>query len=274
MTEFDAIRKAFQPAAAQPVEQLLFADARPLPPPPACVYLHPFPRMLFLLAGREKVRFAREGRIQNLLLRPGTVLFAHPGAWVEETPAPDTALFSVVLLDECVRFIRRAGAEKHVYHTAAIRCRPLPHLLEAILAADRDTPLCRRLLPPFFEALTEEFQAETAVGGLSRREQEWKQLQEFITLHLARDIGRDEIAAAAGLQPATLSRRIRAHSGMTLREYLNAVRLNYARRLLQGTDLSIEEIARQSGYRYANYFIRAYRKAFGSSPGADRAATH
>ena len=61
---------------------------------------------------------------------------------------------------------------------------------------------------------------------------------------------------------------------MTLREYLNAARLSYARCLLAETELTIEEIARQSGYRYASYFIRAYRKAFGSSPGAERAATH
>lgn len=150
----------------------------------------------------------------------------------------------------------------------------LPLILEAILAADRDTPLCRHLLAPFFDALAEELRAETAAGRLSRREQEWKRLQEYITLNLARDIGRDEIAAAAGLQPATVSRRIRSQSGMTLREYLNAARLSYARCLLAETELTIEEIARQSGYRYASYFIRAYRKAFGSSPGAERAATH
>ena len=144
-------------------------------------------------------------------------------------------------------------------------------LMEAILAIDQDTPLCRHLLTPLFEALSEEFNAEMREERLSRREQEWKLLQEFITLNLARDIGRNEIATAAGLQPATVSRRIRSHSGMTLRRYLTVARLNYARRLLMETDLSIEEIARQSGYRYASYFIRAYRKVFGTSPGADRA---
>lgn len=274
MTGFDAMHNAFQLAAAQPADRLLFADARPLPPPPACVHLHPFPRMLILLSGKEKVRFARGGSVQELLLRTGTILFAHPGAWVEESPLPKTGLFSMVLLDECVRFIRRAGEEKHVYHTAAIRCRALPHILKAVLAADQDDTLARQLLPPLFEALAGEFRAETACARLSRREQEWKQLQEYVTLHLACDIGRDEIAAATGLHPATVSRRIRMQSGMTLREYLNTARLNYARRLLAETELSIEEIARQSGYRYASYFIRAYRKAFGSSPGAERATAH
>ena len=274
MTEFEAMQETFRRAEQLPAKRLLFAEARPLPPPPECVHLHPSPRLLFLLAGREKVCFARAGKIQQELLEPGTLLFAHPGAWVKETLEESTDLFSAVLLPECLRFIRRRAGEKHVYHTAAVRCRALPLILEAILAADQDTPLCRHLLAPFFDALAEELRAETAAGRLSRREQEWKRLQEYITLNLARAIGRDEIAAAAGLQPATVSRRIRSQSGMTLREYLNAARLSYARCLLAETELTIEEIARQSGYRYANYFIRAYRKAFGCSPGAERAATH
>lgn len=271
MTEFDTMRELFRRAAEQPVKRLLFADARPLPPSPKLVHQHPCPRILIQLAGSSRLHYARDGRLCTETLLPGSVLFAHPGAWAEERPDSDTVLFSVVLLDECVRFIRRVAQEKHVYHTAAVRCRALPRIMEAILSIDRDTPLCRHLLPPLFEALAEEFDAETREERLSRRGQEWKLLQEFITLNLARDIGRDEIAAAAGLQPATVSRRIRSHSGMTLRRYLTTARLNYARRLLMETDLSIEEIARQSGYRYASYFIRAYRKVFGTSPGADRA---
>lgn len=271
MTEIEAMWDLFRRAAEQPVKQLFFADVRPLPPQSEFVHQHPCPRLLIQLAGSTRIHHARGGQLSTKILQPGTVLFAHPGAWAEERPDSDTVLFSMVLLDECVRFIRRVGQEKHVYHTAAIRCRALPRIMEAILAIDQDTPLCRHLLTPLFEALSEEFNAEMREERLSRREQEWKLLQEFITLNLARDIGRNEIATAAGLQPATVSRRIRSHSGMTLRRYLTVARLNYARRLLMETDLSIEEIARQSGYRYASYFIRAYRKVFGTSPGADRA---
>ena len=86
MTEFEAMQETFRRAEQLPANRLLFAEARPLPPPPECVHLHPCPRMLFLLAGREKVCFARAGKIQQELLEPGTLLFAHPGAWVKETP--------------------------------------------------------------------------------------------------------------------------------------------------------------------------------------------
>ena len=130
------------------------------------------------------------------------MLFAHPGAWVKETPEESTDLFSAVLLPECLRFIRRRAGEKHVYHTAAVRCRALPLILEAILAADRDTPLCHHLLAPFFDALAEELRAETATGRLSRREQEWKRLQEYIALNLARDVGRRRAPAESGHRAA------------------------------------------------------------------------
>ena len=140
MTEFEAMWDLFRRAAEQPVKQLFFADVRPLPPQSEFVHQHPCPRLLIQLAGSTRIHHARGGQLSTKILQPGTVLFAHPGAWAEERPDSDTVLFSMVLLDECVRFIRRVGQEKHVYHTAAIRCRALPRIMEAILAIDQDPP--------------------------------------------------------------------------------------------------------------------------------------
>ncbi len=89
-------------------------------------------------------------------------------------------------------------------------------------------------------------------------------------MNLCRDIGRRDIADAVGLHSAALSRLIRQKSGLTLRGYINFIRLEYAQNLLGDAQLTVDEIAMQCGFCYTSYFIRNYRKMFGISPGAGR----
>lgn len=53
---------------------------------------------------------------------------------------------------------------------------------------------------------------------------------------------------------------------MTLTQYVNYVRLKYARHLLESTDLSVTEIAMKSGYPNVSYFIRKFSAAVGEPP--------
>ncbi|GAB3696297.1 helix-turn-helix domain-containing protein [Saccharopolyspora tripterygii] len=75
------------------------------------------------------------------------------------------------------------------------------------------------------------------------------------------------------MSPATLHRRFRSELGCTPLEWLTSVRVEHARRLLERTDLVVEEIARRSGLgSSANLRTRladqtgltpsAYRRAF------------
>ena len=53
---------------------------------------------------------------------------------------------------------------------------------------------------------------------------------------------------------------------MTLTQYVNYVRLRYARHLLESTDLPVTEIAMKSGYQNVSYFIRRFSSDVGESP--------
>jgi transcriptional regulator GlxA family with amidase domain len=87
-----------------------------------------------------------------------------------------------------------------------------------------------------------------------------------------------ELAGHAGLAPRTFARRFVAETGMTPLNWLTAQRLLEARRLLEATDITIDEVAHRSGLgTAANLRLQmardtmttpsAYRKAF-------RAASH
>ncbi|MCP2255791.1 AraC family transcriptional regulator, transcriptional activator FtrA [Prauserella aidingensis] len=56
-----------------------------------------------------------------------------------------------------------------------------------------------------------------------------------------------DIATRAAMSPATLHRRFRAELGCTPNQWLTAVRVEHARRLLERTDLAVDQIAHRSG---------------------------
>lgn len=77
-------------------------------------------------------------------------------------------------------------------------------------------------------------------------------------------------AEAAALSPFHLLRTFRAVHGETPLAFASRVRLAAARDALMLTNDSIEEISRRAGYESRNAFDRAFRKAFGATPGSFR----
>ena len=88
----------------------------------------------------------------------------------------------------------------------------------------------------------------------------------------------DDLAAAAGLSRAHFSREFRRAFGVSPHAYLLTRRLERAAALLRDTDLSITEIAFQTGWNSLGTFGRIFRDVTGQSPGElrarDRVAPH
>jgi AraC-like DNA-binding protein len=75
----------------------------------------------------------------------------------------------------------------------------------------------------------------------------------------------DDIARALGVGPRTLRRQL-AEEGTTLREVLDAVRLELATIRLRGTRVSLAAIAFELGFSDQTAFSRAFRRWTGRSP--------
>jgi len=69
---------------------------------------------------------------------------------------------------------------------------------------------------------------------------------------------------------STFSRQFPKHSGRTLVEFVNGVRLQHARRQLVETGMSIAEIAFASGYESLSHFNRTFQASSGETPRAFR----
>lgn len=88
--------------------------------------------------------------------------------------------------------------------------------------------------------------------------------------HLAEPLSVEGLAARAGLSPRTFARRFRAGYGTTPYRWLLAQRLILARRLLETTDRSVEQVAEQAGFGTAAALRVHFRRGVATAPLAYR----
>lgn len=79
-----------------------------------------------------------------------------------------------------------------------------------------------------------------------------------------------QIAERVGMSESTLRRKFREATGTPIHQHAIHARLARAKRLLEQPDLSIKQIAAQTGYRDVYYFGRHFTKVFGVPPGRYR----
>lgn len=88
--------------------------------------------------------------------------------------------------------------------------------------------------------------------------------------HFPENITLMKISADLNISPGHLSTQIRQETGMTFREYLNRVRVEEARRLIDNTDYTLIEIAIACGFRDQSYFTKIFKRYTGKTPGQYR----
>jgi len=95
-------------------------------------------------------------------------------------------------------------------------------------------------------------------------------LQTWIEERFAEAISSEELARRAALSQRSLNRRFLASTGLTPIGYLHRVRVEAAKRLLETSDLNVQEITTRVGYEDARSFTRLFRLHVGLTPRAYR----
>lgn len=81
---------------------------------------------------------------------------------------------------------------------------------------------------------------------------------------------REDIANQVFLNPDYLTRVFKKETGLSISDYLQQQRIEYAKELLRNTEQSISDIAVQVGYSNLSYFSTLFKKAVGVNPGEYR----
>ena len=82
----------------------------------------------------------------------------------------------------------------------------------------------------------------------------------------------DTLSRELHLSRSQLGRKVKALTGKSPAIYLRYLRLQKARSLLLNTDLSVKEVAFDTGFSNPAYFSNAYAETFGESPSSTRDA--
>lgn len=95
-------------------------------------------------------------------------------------------------------------------------------------------------------------------------------VREFLDANLDRPLTLDGVARHAGMSVSALQRLFRSEHGHTVFDYVRRRRLQRARDALERQGATVAQAAFMAGYSNTSNFSTAFRRAFGTTPGAVR----
>jgi len=75
-----------------------------------------------------------------------------------------------------------------------------------------------------------------------------------------------QVAGVVRMSSVYVGKVFKTHTGLSVAEYINEVRLNKAAEMLQGTTAGIGEICTKIGMENESYFYKLFKKKYGSTP--------
>jgi AraC-like DNA-binding protein len=260
------------------VRRVHFGDGTTAPPPLA--YVTNFPRLSLPLAGCHTMELAHNGRTETIKPLRGHAVFVPDHAWNK----PDwsghvgvlTFLFGVKQVG--ISLVRHSGGSQ--MPATAVKASvhggydvPTHSILAAltVLAADHTKgPLARLLTESLLHA-----SLRLLKSPQKQRPRKAIRTYESICLYVQENfhssITRESVARHFGLAPNHVSRLFRKEGFMRFNDYLNLVRVNRAKFMLQNYSMTLKEIAASCCYSDPAYFCRVFKKVCKVTPTEYRA---
>lgn len=216
-----------------------------------------------------------ETKNQKIKIRGDNVILLRPGLWHRYRPKPETGwreywvgfagpaykkIFDAHVFPDKSVFRVRESAGMHETFEALITCaQENGAALQQTMAAHT----CLLLAQLYASTLVH----TPSAGEASRVIQH---AQEMMLDSKTHDLPLEEMARQLGTSYSSFRRTFREHTGVGPHQYRLHLKLRHARDLLSKTELSIKEIAFQSGFEEEQYFCRFFKNAMGRTPSSYR----
>ncbi|MGW7051473.1 GlxA family transcriptional regulator [Streptomyces sp. NPDC054887] len=138
-------------------------------------------------------------------------------------------------------------------------------LVEEDLGRDIALTVARHLVV-FLRRPGNQAQFSAQLAAQTARREPLRDVQQWITEHPEADLSVEALAGRARLSPRHFARAFQAETGTTPGRYVERVRIEHARRLLEDSADGVEEISRTCGYGTPEAMRRAFVKSLGAPP--------
>ena len=91
-------------------------------------------------------------------------------------------------------------------------------------------------------------------------------LEEYVDKHISEEITIEQLATEFNLSRTRLYEIMRQCGIGGIANFIKEKRLQYAKKLIQSTNMTIVQISNKAGFNDYNYFLRIFKKKFGISP--------
>lgn len=260
------------------VRHVHFGDGTTVPPPLA--YVTNFPRLSLPLAGCHTMEIAHSGRTETIKPVRGHAVFVPDHAWNKPdwTGRVDVLTFLFGVKQIGISLVRHKGGSQvpSIAMKASVHGGydvPTHSFLATlmVLAADHAKgPLARLSTESLLHACLRLLKSPQ-----KQRPRKAIRTYESICLYVQENfhgpITRESVARHFGLAPNHVSRLFRKEGLMRFNDYLNLVRVNRAKFMLQNYSMTLKEIAASCCYSDPAYFCRVFKKICKVTPTQYRA---
>lgn len=111
---------------------------------------------------------------------------------------------------------------------------------------------------------------ESLVRGSLHADSVVRGCEDWLAENYTRDDAVRQAVERAGLAERTLKRRFKAATGMALIDYVQNLRIEEAKRLLEDGPMAVEAVSAAVGYEDASFFRRLFKRRTGMTPGRYR----
>jgi len=234
-------------------------------PPPLLAFVVHFPRLTLCVSGTYQTQLEQNRKVIDLAIKPGQAIFVPPNCWdkpdMNEKSQALHFLFgkrhtgiSLVTSDKDVKANKIA-----LPHALA---GPEQKILDALLELNQTNThyaafgqLITGLLACYACKLQDYNKPASKHSNLL-----FQEICIYIQENFQIELSRDSVAKQYDISPNHLSRLFKTNGYMKFCDYVNYVRINRAKFLLQNYDLSLYHIAKRCGYNDVVYFCRIFKK--------------
>lgn len=233
---------------------------------------HWHPEAEWLIVREGEIRLTLDGvcktlrRGQVVLIPPGTVHSGIPDRCIYECVVFDPTILQSPLRGSAGKAVKKFLSRVSIYDTdkddalnrltACLQTRAPGFETEALAASfDRINRLIYKSSQP-----------EIVTPDRKQRLIPFENAVLYLQEHYPEPVGLSDLAAAAGLSENYFGEYFKTVTGKTPIQYLTEYRVERAAEALRGNDASVTEIALECGFNDLSYFIKTFRRFYGTSP--------